>query len=702
MQLKLSHLLLVAAAATNIAAVPAAQSPPQIEFPAGGSSSFSAPIGVFGHFIWPGGKVVNAISSLLSSAHATAGAGVVEEVKQAAATSATSSCHVHFTQDQGALLFEQDDTGDKTLWDIINDRKDLSMLAHVLNYSSDSTKDLLANGSSLTLFAPVNRPHRDHDHDHHDHHHHPHHGHHGRFSSMETLMPEQDVWSMLQTHIASYEAVTTAREGNSVSKEDDNDKERRRKILAKIIDAVISYHLVDSETTLTGKQLADNSSVATQLSTEWRNLNDGQPWRVKISQHLLPFPSIRVNHYSTIIRPDVKAKNGLLHAITLPLFPPPSILQLLYFSTPDLSASTLGLVKAGGDGYLALPKPKPDENTPDELDGAYEDAFLSFLRNAHSEREHPHSYPGPGTAAATFIAPSNLAWRRLPPTLRLFLLSPWGERWLAKIFMLHALPHDIVFADSIHHVKASGDSDGKDGSVKVWEEVNVELPHCLQRRPHRVAHHFISGSSAVPNDLANKLGFPGMPRIPNIPKIPAPRFPGRHDEHKHDPHDGQPEPEPEHHGRANVTHYTFLSALPKIHWHNHTCHGPHSEQQVVFAPPHDDDSQEGAKKFETVDVDVYRYHMLPGNFDPVQTRVVVQGEPVWFQDVPASNGVVHVTHRFIMPKHIKKHKGAHRHEHEEQRPAPTGSIDAFWESIVSEAQEAGFALDDTDIESLGL
>ncbi len=41
----------------------------------------------------------------------------------------------------------------KTLWHIINHNEHFTQLAHVLNYSSDSTKDLLKNGDGLTLFG---------------------------------------------------------------------------------------------------------------------------------------------------------------------------------------------------------------------------------------------------------------------------------------------------------------------------------------------------------------------------------------------------------------------------------------------------------------------------------------------------------------------------------------------------------------------
>lgn len=76
---------------------------------------------------------------------------------------------------------------------------------------------------------------------------------------------------------------------------------------------------------------------------------------------------------------------------------------------------------------------------------------------------------------------------------------------------------------------------------------------------------------------------------------------------------------------SNKTSYTFDSVLPKIN-------GTDGE-------------------FETIDVDVYRYHLLPGGHGPLQTRVVVQGVPVIFQDVPNNNGAIHVSYTVRWSSH---------------------------------------------------
>ena len=171
-----------------------------------------------------------------------------------------------------------------------------------------------------------------------------------------------------------------------------------------------------------------------------------------------------------------------------------------------------------------------------------------------------------GVPAETVFVPTNLAWLRLPFIFRAYLFSPWGYHLLQKVFMLHSLPSDIVYADFVHHVKR-----GKGKGVVEPREVTVS-------------------------------------------------------------------------SSANKTSYTFDTVLPSL---------------------------KGEKgKFEQVDVDVYRYNLLPGGKGPLQTRVVVQNVSVILQDIPASNGVYHAIDKFIKPKgHPEK---------------------GLWAEIASAAEAAGF------------
>jgi uncharacterized surface protein with fasciclin (FAS1) repeats len=106
-------------------------------------------------------------------------------------------------------------------------------------------------------------------------------------------------------------------------------------------------------------------------------------------------------------------------------------------------------------------------------------------------------------------------------------------------------------------------------------------------------------------------------------------------------------------GAANVTEYTFNTACPKLHF---------NKTENVWVEKEDE--------FETVDVKVFRYTILPGGKGPLQTRVSVNNVGVLFQDIPTANGGFHQIERFIMPKNHPK--------------------EGVWASVAHEAEKAGF------------
>ncbi|KAN0064835.1 hypothetical protein ACQY0O_001892 [Thecaphora frezii] len=461
---------------------------------------------------------------------------------------------------------------DKTILDIINSSDEFRQLAHVLNYSSPAIKQLLSsNDRKLTFFAPVNW-HKEHDHhDHHDH----------DDDLKAAGLPELSQghasvqhWRMIEQQIASYER--DVRAGNHDS-DDDDEKKRKREIIRHLIDSEALYHLVRSEEPLDAKNLADNSSVATHLNTGTAHkYNDGTDWRIRTGKSLLPVPAIYLNLYSRVVKPDIKAQNGLIHAIKYPLVLPPDVLQSLFFGQTTFSTSTSGLQKVHAAKYLAY-RPYhhsgPHSHQDDE-DGAH--------HRLHHGGDGKGNDTFPGVPAETIFVPTNLAWTKLPFSFRAYLFSPWGYHLLQKVFMLHSLPADIVYADFVHHV-----------------------------------HHEHEG------DQARRAAAPRPTTTVSLS------------------------------GDLIKTSYTFDSVLPAL------------------------DGSEG--KFETVDVDVYRYYLLPGGKGPLQTRVVVQGVPVVLQDIPAANGVFHAIDAFIKPKG-HPHKG-------------------LWAEIAREAEVKGFGSVDLEAEA---
>ncbi|PWN24263.1 hypothetical protein BCV69DRAFT_280153 [Microstroma glucosiphilum] len=396
------------------------------------------------------------------------------------------------------------EASDKSIYDVITTNEHFTKLAKAVNYSSDSTKDLLKGktGVPLTIFAPVNweDPH-----------------HEGQLmASLEgphsaALMQATNSWAVVSKHIDDYETAVA-----SLSSSDD-DKERRRRRLAYFIDAVLAYHLVDADKeTISSTQLAQNSTVGTKLSIDGKiaeyigKLNDGLPLRIRVGKSLLPKPGVYLNFYSRVVYPDAKLSNGVLHAVSYPLAQFPSILQGLYWSEPQFSTLTTAFLKTGSEGYLALPVAKrPSHKTND--DDEHHHHHNQSLRYGLSDPK--------GTTASTLFAPSNAAWDRLPWGFRAFLFSPGkGADLLGKVLMLHSIPNDVFYADSVHHVTK-----------------------------HETPTEVKGETFTIDADSAYKL------------------LSGGDD-------DGDDKPP---HGSSNVTRYVFDSVLPKIHsGKNHTTPPP--------------------------------------------------------------------------------------------------------------------------------
>ncbi|CDS01341.1 hypothetical protein, partial [Sporisorium scitamineum] len=326
----------------------------------------------------------------------------------------------------------------KTIWDVINESDEFSQLAHVLNYSSDATKDILKKKEDLTLFAPLNW------------HHHRDGGDHNEdkeaFQDLSFGPASIQEWNKIQKQIADYERdynVGAAHHKHEDDDDDDKEKKRRRELLRHLIDATALYHLVRSDTVLDAKAIADNSSVATWLNTgKSHATNNGTDWRVRTGKSLLPLPAIYLNFYSRVVKPDIRTKNGLIHGIKYPLVLPPDVLQSLFYGQTTFSTTTSALQKVHAAKYLTY---RP---------GHYHHHGGHSGKHAASSIDtwhHESNGTFEGVPAETVFVPTNLAWSRLPFAFRAYLFSPWGSSLLQKIFMLHSLPSDIVYADFVHH-----------------------------------------------------------------------------------------------------------------------------------------------------------------------------------------------------------------------------------------------------------
>ncbi|KZP29961.1 FAS1 domain-containing protein [Athelia psychrophila] len=207
--------------------------------------------------------------------------------------------------------------------------------------------------------------------------------------------------------------------------DDDEKKERRRKIIKLIVRAILEYHILPQATDL-GALLA-NTTHATNLTIPDGAL-DEEALRIRVGATLVP-PAVRVNFYSTVVQPNVVAKNGVIHVLDRPLLPPPSIFQTLFLVPKHFASLSSALQRV-------------------KLANAVE------WRYVHNEDSEDGKWQLEGAASSTLFAPLNSAFAKLPWKLQLFLFSPFGERVLGRLLQFHVVPGFVLHSDYLHNATA--------------------------------------------------------------------------------------------------------------------------------------------------------------------------------------------------------------------------------------------------------
>ncbi|EGO21667.1 hypothetical protein SERLADRAFT_396828 [Serpula lacrymans var. lacrymans S7.9] len=204
---------------------------------------------------------------------------------------------------------------------------------------------------------------------------------------------------------------------------DDDEKEHRKKVIARIVRGILAYHILPEKTPY--PKLLEYSTFQTNLTLKDGSL-DYEPLRISVQSRNTP-PRVQVNIVSEIIRPDVAAKNGVIHVITLPLLPPPSVFQELFLVPSAFSFVTSALQRVG-------------------LTGALERRYTP----GHGDKEGVVE----GNPALTFFAPTSKSFERLPKKLQFYLFSPFGERALKKILQYH------IVLNYVHNATSEKDVSG--------------------------------------------------------------------------------------------------------------------------------------------------------------------------------------------------------------------------------------------------
>ncbi|BGP08023.1 hypothetical protein JCM10049v2_003868 [Rhodotorula toruloides] len=491
----------------------------------------------------------------------------------------------------------------------------LHRLAWLVNFSPDAAKLLEKDG--ITLLAPddmaLTPPHRRGGGDHHG------------FAGQ----PERSVEDMFAAtlsershpfHSHEFSPEKLAKLAASTDG-DDEDKEEKKRIFRKIIAVVGAYHVIPESQN--SHDLVDRSTVPTLLDES----------RVRVSPGFetfpFPHPTLKFNVYSHKRGPTVIAKNGIIHLVSAPLFPPWTVLNELFVFPGAFAGLTNAIQKVGLDEPL-LPPNDADTKLPEDFVGS------PFVRGIVEELAAEK-----GLDSFTVFAPSNAAFARLGWKINGFLHSPlpFAKKVLKYLLSYHVVPGLRFYSDFLHNDSSIA------SEYVVKEEIDVEVPLEWVTEGHGEVFH--------PSDWS------------------LPPFPGRRPSDEH-PHPPPHVPERPHPGpRANITHYVLPTLLTEhnpnatlkigvVSYRSFFGKGPIRRNVIVF-PSHG--GHHGHHAAEKEEEEVRRVWGNEGGDDHGR---IPRPHPVKvaFTDVPARAGAIQVLgHDFLLPPPPPHKYHDHDHEH---------------------------------------
>ncbi|BGP24601.1 flocculin [Rhodotorula toruloides] len=490
----------------------------------------------------------------------------------------------------------------------------LHRLAWLVNFAPEAAKLLERDG--ITLLAPddmaLTPPHRRNGG-----------GHHGFAGEPERSVEDMMAATLSErshpfhSHEFSPEKLAKLAASDDDDDDDDDGKEEKKRIFRKIIALVGAYHVIPESQN--SHELMDRSTVPTLLDES----------RVRVSPGFetfpFPHPTLKFNVYSHKRGPTVIAKNGIIHLVSAPLFPPWTVLNELFVFPGAFAGLTNAIQKVGLDEPL-LPPNDADTKLP-------EDDFVGspFIQGIVEELAAEK-----GLDSFTVFAPSNAAFAKLGWKINGFLHSPlpFAKKVLKYLLSYHVAPGVRFYSDFLHN-DSSIASDAHKYIVK--EEIDVEVP----------LEWVTEGNSDVfhPSDWS----------LPPFPRREHPHPPPHVPEH---PHPGP---------RANITHYVLPTLLTEhnpnatlkigvVSYRSFFGKGPIRRNVIVF-PSHGHHHEHHAAMD---DGDVRRVWGHEGGDEHGR---IPRPHPVKvaFTDVPARAGAIQVLgHDFLLPP-PPPHK---EHEHD--------------------------------------
>jgi len=146
---------------------------------------------------------------------------------------------------------------------------------------------------------------------------------------------------------------------------------------------------------------------------------------------------LKINYYNRVLAANIPATNGLIHATSAILLPPPPALSIVTHLPGSFSTLELGLIKTGLFDVL---------NTTDK-----------------------------DTVGGTIFAPTNLAFKKLGPRANGFLFSKYGEKFLKALLSYHIVPDRTLYSTAFY--------DGKKKSTQDF------FPSSAGEMKHKCKHH---------------------------------------------------------------------------------------------------------------------------------------------------------------------------------------------------------------------
>ncbi|EKM55776.1 uncharacterized protein PHACADRAFT_256644 [Phanerochaete carnosa HHB-10118-sp] len=369
---------------------------------------------------------------------------------------------------------------DKTIYQALEDDERFSRLHKVVKFSEEITSLLNDSSQSLTFFAIPDRALKQPKHRHGKHKH-------QKNTEFDEIGVEAFFSGAITAEAADELELFAALEGFvndqllEIDEDDDEDKERKKKVIKKIITAVLKYHILPGE--FVAHDLAKNLTHPTALTLSDGSFH-GEPLRLRVEQPpRLVKPTLTLNFYSKVVYADVKTKNGLVHVLTHPLFPPPSTFTTLFAFSDVFSTLTSAIQRV-------------------EFTDAVDWHWVKESKTLE------------GSPAITFFAPTNKAFHRLPRRLKFYLFSPFGQRALKKILSFHTVPEFILHSNWVHNA-SDEDVAIRSDSVRLEEDEYEQIPSAfdnedfglqLEQLPYPMGHGAVRNPFYRPEEGPINIG----------------------------------------------------------------------------------------------------------------------------------------------------------------------------------------------------